>query len=64
MQETVIAVAKNIKDFHYDPARCSFKSWLMLITRQRIIWQLRKRLPQAANPAPRDEDTTRTPTID
>ncbi len=45
VQETLLAVAKNIKSFKYDPARCSFKSWLLLITRQRIIWQLRKRLP-------------------
>jgi RNA polymerase sigma-70 factor (ECF subfamily) len=45
VQETILAVAKHIKQFQYDPARCSFKSWLMLITRQRIIWQLRKRLP-------------------
>src|SRR2546422_5734288 len=43
VQETVIAVAKNIKEFKYDPKKCSFKSWLMLITRQRIIWQIRKR---------------------
>ena len=43
LQETALAVVKHIKEFKYDPARCSFKSWLLLITRQRIIWQLRKR---------------------
>src|SRR6266581_1121715 len=43
VQETVIAVAKSIKEFQYNPKKCAFKSWLMLITRQRIIWQLRKR---------------------
>ena len=26
VQETVIAVAKNIKEFRYDPKKCSFKS--------------------------------------
>ena len=44
VQDTFLAVSKNIGTFHYDPARCSFKSWLLLVTRQRIIWQLRKRL--------------------
>jgi RNA polymerase sigma-70 factor (ECF subfamily) len=64
VQDTFVAVAKNIGEFRYDPARCSFKSWLLLITRQRIIWQLRKRPP--GNP-PRpggSDDSTRTATID
>ena len=43
LQETALAVVKNIGGFQYDPARCAFKSWLLLITRQRIIWQLRQR---------------------
>ena len=43
LQEVLIAIVKHIKNFKYDPARCSFKSWLLLITRQRIIWQLRRR---------------------
>src|SRR5438876_9829390 len=65
VQETIIAVAKNIKEFQYDPQKCSFKSWVMMITRQRIIWQLRKR---QALPAPNGlraarDDTARTATI-
>ena len=64
VQETVLAVAKNIKKFEYDRQRCSFKSWLMLIARQRIIWQLRKRLPaHSPNPAAKD-DTARTSTVE
>ena len=43
LQETALAVVKHIKEFQYDPARCRFKSWLLLITRQRIIWQVRNR---------------------
>jgi RNA polymerase sigma factor (sigma-70 family) len=43
VQETVIAVARHIADFKYDPAKCSFKSWLLLLARQRIVHQLRKR---------------------
>ena len=36
VQETVIAVARKVPEFHYDPARGSFKQWLLLITRRRI----------------------------
>lgn len=64
VQETFVAVAKNIGEFRYDPARCSFKSWLLLITRQRIIWQLRKRPPAAAFSARSADDADRTPTIE
>src|SRR5712672_2125921 len=66
VQETVIAVAKNIKEFQYDPQKCLFKSWLMMITRQRIIWQLRKRqaLPAPNRLSAAHDDTARTATID
>jgi len=43
VQETVIAVARHIPAFKYDPAKCSFKTWLLLLARQRIVHQLRKR---------------------
>jgi len=43
VQETIIAVARHIPDFKYDPAKCSFKTWLLLLARQRIVHQLRKR---------------------
>lgn len=43
VQETLISVAHEFKDFKYDPARGSFKSWLLLITRRRIADQMRKR---------------------
>ena len=43
VQETVIAVARHIPEFKYDPAKCSFKTWLLLLARQRIVHQLRKR---------------------
>jgi len=36
VQETVIAVARKMPDFHYDPAKGSFQQWLLLITRRRI----------------------------
>lgn len=43
VQETVIKVSKHIGQFRYDPAKCSFKTWLMRITRQRIAMQFQKR---------------------
>ena len=43
VQETVISVARKIEGFRYDPAVCSFKSWMLQLTRWRIINQLKKR---------------------
>jgi RNA polymerase sigma factor (sigma-70 family) len=45
VQETVISVAKKMGEFKYDPTVCSFKGWLMRVTRFRIIDQMRKRQP-------------------
>jgi RNA polymerase sigma-70 factor (ECF subfamily) len=42
VQETVIAVARKMPGFRYDPAKGSFKQWLLLITRRRIQDQLRR----------------------
>ena len=43
VQETIVAVAQNISEFHYDPARGSFKSWLLRQTRWRVQGNFRKR---------------------
>ncbi len=43
VQETVISVARKIEGFKYDPAICSFKTWMLQLTRWRIINQLKKR---------------------
>ena len=43
VQETIISVARKIPEFTYDPAVCSFKTWLMRMTRWRIIDQIRKK---------------------
>ncbi len=45
VQETVISAAKHLPSFQYDPNVCSFKTWLLRLTRWRVIDQLRKRLP-------------------
>jgi RNA polymerase sigma-70 factor (ECF subfamily) len=42
VQETIIAVARKMPEFRYDPAKGSFKNWLLLITRRRIHDHLRK----------------------
>jgi RNA polymerase sigma factor (sigma-70 family) len=64
VQETVTSVAKKMSEFQYDPARCSFKGWLMHVTRLRIIDQLRRRLPASTQPVLDNRDTTRTATIE
>ena len=43
VQETVVSVSRNMKDFKADPAFGSFKSWLLNLTRWRITDQVRKR---------------------
>jgi RNA polymerase sigma factor (sigma-70 family) len=43
VQEAIISVAKEMKEFRYDPARGGFKAWLLTITRRRIADQMRKR---------------------
>ena len=60
VQETVIAVAKKMHDFKYDPAVGSFKSWLLHITRCRIADQLRKRYKEAVVAQAPSNDTSRT----
>jgi RNA polymerase sigma factor (sigma-70 family) len=50
VQETVIAVARKMPEFRYDPAKGSFKHWLLLITRRRILDHVRRvyrSIPQA-----------------
>lgn len=42
VQETVIAVARKMPEFRYDPAKGSFKHWLLLICRRRIHDHLRR----------------------
>jgi RNA polymerase sigma factor (sigma-70 family) len=47
VQDTLIAVARQIPNFKYDPALGSFKSWLFLITHRRITDHLRKEYRRA-----------------
>jgi RNA polymerase sigma-70 factor (ECF subfamily) len=66
VQETVITVAKKMSSFKADPAFGSFKSWLLQLTRRRIVDQLRKRPPPGRfkdTPA-RPDETVRTATLE
>lgn len=61
VQETMIAVARHMPKFAYDPSIGSFKSWLLNMTRWRVMDQFRKRHKLAANdPKPAKIDTTTT----
>jgi RNA polymerase sigma-70 factor (ECF subfamily) len=66
VQETMIAAAKNLPEFRYDPAVCSFKTWLLNLSRWRVQDQIRKRQsPSAPSRLQRPpEDTVRTATVD
>lgn len=48
VQDTMVAVARQIRDFNYDPHIGSFKNWLLRITQRRATDQLRKRRPDAS----------------
>jgi RNA polymerase sigma factor (sigma-70 family) len=52
VQETVITVARRIPEFEYKPSVCAFKTWLLNLTRWRIIDQMRKRKSPAGNVQP------------
>jgi RNA polymerase sigma factor (sigma-70 family) len=57
LQETFISVARKIEAFKYDPARGSFKRWLLNLTQWRIADQYRKRRRHAARQADEDDKT-------
>ena len=61
VQETFIAVAKKMPEFNYDPAKGSFKSWLLHTSQWRIADQFRKR-PKTIHVRIAPHTTDRTPT--
>ena len=64
LQEVLLSVAKTIDAFKSDPARGTFKGWLLNLTRWRITDQLRKRMRAAAVASFSSETTIGTSTID
>ncbi len=63
VQDTLVAVAKHMPTFKYDPTVGSFKAWLLNLTRWRIVDQFRKRGPIAPH-SPDAGDTSRTATVE
>jgi RNA polymerase sigma-70 factor (ECF subfamily) len=60
VQEIMIAVAKQIPTFQYDPSIGSFKGWLLNMTRWRIADQIRRRNKELLDVLPdirQDEET-------
>ena len=67
VQETLISVAKKMPEFTYDPAKDSFKGWLLTVVRWRIRDQLAKRADNATKQSlsfRTQEQDTRTATVD
>ncbi len=58
VQETFLAVAKNIERFEYDPDRCKFKSWLLTVTRSKIANKFQERGRHQIFPAQMDDTRT------
>ena len=64
VQETVITVAKKIKDFQVGSDRGSFKAWLTRTTKWRIGDQFRKRTQAQASHSPPTNGSARTSTVE
>jgi RNA polymerase sigma-70 factor (ECF subfamily) len=58
VQETMVAVAKSIGKFNYDPQVCAFKTWLLSVTRSKIANQFARRArPGAVASVPADDSS-------
>ena len=44
VQDCVVTVSRQMPKFRYEPERCSFKGWLLMILRQRVSRQFQKRI--------------------
>lgn len=62
VQETLIKITKKLPGFQYDPAKGSFRSWLLHTAQWKIKDQLRKRKHQHSSlDAARDETSDTSP---
>jgi len=65
VQETVVAVAKGLRDGRFKAAEgSSFKAWLKLIVQRRVASHLRRRRLPLAEPVANDEETGLTPLLE
>lgn len=55
VQDTLIAVAKRLPEFRYEPGKDSFKGWLLQIVRWKVADQFRKRQDGPGSAAPGEE---------
>jgi RNA polymerase sigma-70 factor (ECF subfamily) len=60
VQETFVTVARHLPEFRYNPSVGSFKSWLLQITRSRIIDALRRKYAKRGAEYVRREETLGT----
>jgi len=63
VQETIICVCKNMKDFRYDK-RGSFKGWLLRLTSWRVADQFRQRQQCISHKRNDPRDSTETDVLD
>jgi RNA polymerase sigma factor (sigma-70 family) len=68
VQETAIALARNLPEYRYDPKVCRFKTWLLNQTSWRIKDQFKKRKKERASmqthlAGEANDETARTATI-
>jgi RNA polymerase sigma factor (sigma-70 family) len=58
VQETIIAIARQVQKGQYDPRAGSFKAWLLQMTRWRIldVFRARKRQPSLSNQGNSDSE--------
>jgi RNA polymerase sigma-70 factor (ECF subfamily) len=65
VQETVVAVAKGLREGRFKAAEgSSFKAWLQLIVRRRVVDYLRRRRLRLPERGLTEDDTARTPTVE
>ena len=64
VQETMVSVAQHMPTFKYNPAIGSFKTWLLNMTRWRIVDQMRKRQPSRPHHTSAGGTATGTATIE
>lgn len=64
VQETVIAVAKNMPGFRYQPERCSFKSFLRHLLEKKVADTYRRRARASKDIALEIDDSSRLEVLD
>jgi len=52
VQDVMVSVTRKMPEFRYDPARGSFKSWLLVLVKHRIVDRHRRESRWAANVVP------------